>query len=56
MLLFDNDQAIISNTEDSLQKSAYKWNQIITKPGLLNLYRKQNWWYLKDEIQLEGKL
>ena len=50
MLLFDNDQVIIFNTEDNLQKSTYKCNQIITNPGLLNLYRKQNWWNLKDEI------
>jgi len=29
-LLFADDQVIISNTEDSLQKAAYKLNQIIT--------------------------
>jgi len=26
--LFANDQVVISNTEDNLQKSAYKLNQI----------------------------
>jgi hypothetical protein len=34
MLLFDNDQVIIFNTDDNLQKPAYKLNKIITKHGL----------------------
>jgi hypothetical protein len=29
MLLFANNQVIISNTEDNLQKAVYKLNQII---------------------------
>jgi len=33
-LLFANDQIIIPNTEDNLQKAAYKLNQIITEHGL----------------------
>jgi hypothetical protein len=33
-LLFPDDQVIISNTEDKLQKAAHKVNQIITKYGL----------------------
>jgi len=31
MLLFADDQVVISNTEDNLQKAAYKLNQIITE-------------------------
>jgi hypothetical protein len=34
MLLFADDQVVISNTEDNLQKAAYKLNQIITEHGL----------------------
>ena len=34
MLLFADDQVIISNTEDNLQNAAYKLNQIITEHGL----------------------
>jgi transcription initiation factor TFIIIB Brf1 subunit/transcription initiation factor TFIIB len=33
-LLFANNQVIISNTEDNLQKAARKLNQIITEYGL----------------------
>ena len=33
-MLFANDQIIIPNTEDNLQKAAYKLNQIITEHGL----------------------
>ena len=33
-LLFTDDQVIIANTEDNLQKAAYKLNQIITEYGL----------------------
>ena len=35
MLLFADDQVIIADTEDNLQKAAHKLNQIITKYGLL---------------------
>jgi len=34
MLLFSDDQVIISNTEDSLQKTTYKLYQMITEHGL----------------------
>ena len=34
MLLFANDQVIIPNTEDNLQKAAYKLNKIIPEHGL----------------------
>jgi hypothetical protein len=33
-LLFADDQVVISNTEDNLQKAAYKLNKIITEHGL----------------------
>jgi len=33
-LLFADDQVIIANTEDNLQKAAHKLNQIITEYGL----------------------
>ena len=51
MLLFADDQVIIADTEDNLQKAAHKLNQIITEYGLTYLYRKQNRWHLKDEMQ-----
>jgi hypothetical protein len=34
-LLFADDQVIISNTEDKLQKVTHKLNQIITEYGLI---------------------
>ena len=34
MLLFADDQVIISDAEDNLQKAAHKLNQIITEYGL----------------------
>jgi 23S rRNA U2552 (ribose-2'-O)-methylase RlmE/FtsJ len=45
-----DDQVIIADTEDNLQKAAYKLNQITTEYGLLYQYRKQNRWHLKDGI------
>ena len=33
-LLFADDQVIIADTDDNLQKAAYKLNQIITEYGL----------------------
>jgi hypothetical protein len=35
MLLFTDDQVIISITEDNMQKVAYKSNRIITARGLI---------------------
>ena len=34
MLLFADDEVIIADTEDNLQKAAHKLNQIITEYGL----------------------
>jgi hypothetical protein len=42
MLLFADDQVMISNTEDNLQKAVYKLNQIITKHGLTISARKKS--------------
>jgi len=43
-LLFAEDQVIIYNTEDSLQKAAYKLNQIITERGLTISAQKTKRW------------
>jgi len=39
-LLFADDQIIIADTEDNLQKAAYKLNQIITEYGLTTSEQK----------------
>jgi len=40
MLLFVDEQLIIGNTEYTLQKAAYKLNQIITEYGLIIAVQK----------------
>jgi len=50
-LLFADDQVIVADTEDNLQKAAHKLNQIITEYGLTISVQKKNRWYLKCEIQ-----
>jgi transcription initiation factor TFIIIB Brf1 subunit/transcription initiation factor TFIIB len=50
-VLFADDEVIIANTEDNLQKAAQKLNQIITEYGLTISVQKTNRWHLKDEIQ-----
>jgi len=51
-LLFADDQVMIADTEDSLQKAAHTLNKIVTECGLtIYLYRKQNGWQLKGEMQ-----
>jgi hypothetical protein len=37
----------------NLQTAVYKLSQIMTECELTISVHKQNWWYLKDEIQLE---
>jgi hypothetical protein len=37
----------------NLQKAVYKLSQIMTERELTISMHKQNWWYLKNEIQLE---
>jgi len=53
-LLFADDQVIIADTQDNLQKAAYKLNQI-TEYGL-TISVEKNLWHLKGEIQYELKL
>ena len=50
-LLFADNQVIIANTENNLQKAAYKLNQMITQYALTMSVQKKNRWHLKDEIQ-----
>ena len=50
-LLFADDQVILADTEDNLQKSVHKLNQIITEYVLTISVQKTNRWHLKDEIQ-----
>ena len=50
-LLSADDQVIIADTEDNLQKAAHKLNQVTTECGLtIQLYRKQNGRHSKGEI------
>ena len=49
-----DDQVIIADTEDNLQKAAYNLNQIITEYGLLYQYRKQNRWHLTLQRGVTG--
>jgi len=51
VLLFADDQVIIADTEDNLQKAAYKLNQIITKYGLTISVQKTKSMAFKGEIQ-----
>jgi hypothetical protein len=55
-VLFADDQVIISNTEDNLQKAVHKLNQIITEYGLTVSVQKTKSMALKDEIVTEVKL
>ena len=50
-LLFADDQVIIADAEDNLQKAAYKLNQIITEYGLTISVQKTKSMHLKGEIQ-----
>jgi len=49
-LLFADDQVIIADTEDNLQKAVHKLNQIITEYGFTISVHK-NRWHLKGEMQ-----
>jgi 23S rRNA U2552 (ribose-2'-O)-methylase RlmE/FtsJ len=40
MLLSANDQVTISNTEDNLQRAAYKLYEIMTEHGLITSVQK----------------
>ena len=46
-LLFADDQVIIADSEDNVQKAAHKPNQIITEYGLTISVRKTKWMAFK---------
>jgi len=50
-LLFADDQIIIANTENNLQKAAYKLNRAITEYSLTISVQKTKSMAFKDEIQ-----
>jgi hypothetical protein len=54
-LLFADDQVIIADTEDNLQKAAHKLNQLITEYGL-TISAEKTKSMAKDQIQQEIKL
>jgi len=49
-LLFADDQVIIADTEDNLQKAAHKLNKLITEYGL-TISAEKTKSMAKDEIQ-----
>ena len=51
VLLFADDQVIIADTEDNLQKAAHKLNQIIAEYGLTVSVQKTKSMAFKGEIQ-----
>jgi hypothetical protein len=55
-LLFACDQVIIADTEDNLQKAAYKLNQIITKHGLTISVQKTKSMAFKGRDPLRAKI
>ena len=55
-LLFADDQVIISNTEDNLQKAAYKLNQIITERGLTASVQKTELVPFKGRQPVKSKI
>ena len=56
MLLFANNQVIISNTEDNLQKAAYKLNQIITEHDLTISVQKTKLMAFKGRDPVRSKI
>jgi Reverse transcriptase (RNA-dependent DNA polymerase). len=55
-LLFADDQVIISNTEDNLQKAAYKLNKIITGHGLTTSVKKTKLKAFKGQAPVRNKI
>jgi hypothetical protein len=55
-LLFADDQVIIADTEDNLQKAAHKLNQIITEYGLTTSIEKKILWHLKGRDPVRNKI
>ena len=55
-LLFADDQVIITNTEDNLQKAAYKLNQIITEYSLTISVQKTKSMAFKGRDPVRNKI
>jgi hypothetical protein len=55
-LLFADDQVIISNIEDNLQKAAYKLNKIITQHGLTTFVEKTKLKEFKGREPVRSKI
>ena len=55
-LLFADDQVIIADTEDNVQKAAHKPNQIITEYGLTISVRKTKWMAFKGRDPVRTKI
>jgi len=55
-LLFADDQVTISNTEDNLQKVAYKLYQIITEQGLILSVQKTKVMAFKEHDLVKSKI
>ena len=56
MLLFANDQVIIADTEDNLQKAAHKMNQVITGYFLTLSVQKTKWMAFKGQDPVRTKI
>ena len=56
MLLFANDQVVISDTKDNLQKATEKLNKIITEHGLPMSAQKRKLVALKECDQVRSKI
>jgi hypothetical protein len=62
MLLFAHNQVVISNTEENLQRAAYKWKQIITTHGLITYAQKRKlaavrgWNPVRSKIATDNKI
>ena len=56
MLLFADDQVIIADTEDNLQKSVHKLNQILTEYGLTIFVQKTKLMAFKGRDSVRTKI
>jgi menaquinone-dependent protoporphyrinogen IX oxidase len=57
MLLFANDQIIISNREDNVQKAAYKLAQTLTEHGLtISVQKKKKLMTFKGQDPVTSKI
>jgi hypothetical protein len=54
-MVFADNQVVISNTEDNLQKYASELNKIVTRYSLTSSVQKSKLMAFKDDIQLGVK-